>query len=159
MGKLIKLIIDECLSEPVVESLRPFLVKAGVSFDLQSVVKYQREGVADKVWIPKIAADGGWVVISSDRGKRNKSEKVDEKLPYLCRLHRVTHVLLSGTIHNEKAFAKGQALVAVWQQLLEAGDVKRGTRFKLRRRSGCDGYVLSNDDAKQLKSETPASPV
>lgn len=152
-----KLIFDECLSEPVLESLRPFLERVGIKLVLRSVVKYQRDGVPDKEWIPKIAAEGGWIIISSDRGKRNKREKFDEKLPYLCRSHRVTHVLLSGLIHNEKAFVKGQAVVAVWKELVASATATRGTRFKLKKRDRCDGFALQNDDVQQGKDVKKAA--
>lgn len=148
-----KLIFDECLSEPVVEALRPFLERVGVKLTLQAVVKYQRDAVPDKEWIPAIAREGGWIVISSDRGMRNKRERFDEKLPYLCRAHRVTHVLLSGTIHNLNAFGKGQAIVAVWRELVATADATRGTRFKLKMRERRDGFTLTNDDAR------PARPI
>jgi hypothetical protein len=143
----IKLIFDECLSAPVVEALRPFLERSGVSLKTKSVVEIQKAGTADSVWIPKVALEGGWIVISSDRGK-SKREKFDEKLPYLCRLHRITHVLLSARVHDLKLFEKGQAVVAVWQDLLKVRDVTAGARFMLKKRDHSDGFQLVNSDLK-----------
>jgi hypothetical protein len=142
------------LSEPVVEALRPFLEKSGVVFQSKGVVSFQRAGVKDKEWIPKIAAEGGWVVLSADRGRRNRTgELPHEKLPFLCRLHRVTHVLLSGTIQGSSVFVKGQAVVAVWKDLVRTAKAPAGTRFKLTKRSGGIGYVLINADGE----DTPPS--
>jgi hypothetical protein len=146
-----KLIFDECLGEPVVEALRPFLEKSGVKLVAMSVVSYQRAGVKDIEWIPKIAKEGGWVVLSADRGKRNRvGELPHEKLPFLCRTHRVTHVLLSGSLQSSKTFIKGQALVAVWREILTAATAPAGTRFVLTKRSGGTGYSLVNADTKAI---------
>jgi hypothetical protein len=151
-----KLIFDECLSAPILESLKSFLQTAGVSLTFKGIVEHQRSGVTDKDWIPKIALEGGWVVISSDRGKRRGGEPPDEKLPFLCRKFRVTHVLLSGSIHSEKAFVKGQAIVAVWRELLTVTSATRGTRFQIKKNSSGTGYFLYNEDAKErVKVDSP----
>jgi hypothetical protein len=157
LSEEIKLIFDECLSRPIVEALRPFLEKSGVSLKTESVVETQRSGIADKVWIPKIAAEGGWIVISADRGKSNR-EKFSEKLPYLCRAHRVTHVLLSARVHELTLFAKGQALVAVWAEFLKVKSAVAGTRFMLKKRDRGDGFQLVNSDTPQPPRQPGGAP-
>jgi hypothetical protein len=140
-----------------VEALRPFLEKSGVSLKTYSVVEIQRSGIADKVWIPKIASEGGWIVVSADRGKSNR-EKFSEKLPYLCRAHRVTHVLLSARVHELTLFAKGQALVAIWPEFLKVKSALAGTRFMLKKRDRGDGFQLVNVDAPEIMHELRPAP-
>ncbi len=153
MSKELKIIFDECLSEPVVDSLRPFLERSGVTLKLKGVVSFQKAGTPDSVWIPQIAAEPGWIVISSDRAK-SKSERLDQNLPHLCREHRVTHILLSSTVHNLKLFDKARAIVAVWNDLLKASEVKAGTRFLLKKHHRDDTFILVNTDLKMPTKKT-----
>lgn len=49
---------------------------------LKHIVEFQREGVTDQIWIPRIALEG-WIIITPDRGKSNRGGK----LPRLCIQH------------------------------------------------------------------------
>lgn len=153
MTREIKVIFDECLSHLMMESLRPFIERDGQTLILKAVIEYQKAGVPDKEWIPKIAAEGGWIVISADLGRQNKREKRDEKLPYLCRLHGVTHVLLSPGVHALSDFEKGQAIIAVWRKIAKTAKAPAGTRFSLRQNHTKNGFLLVNADDEAKKRE------
>lgn len=148
MIREIKLIFDECLSHSMMAALLPFLQRDGRTVQLKAVVDYQKSGVPDKEWIPKIAKEGGWIVTTADWGRQNKKEKRDEKLPYLCRLYGVTHILLTPKVHELQDFEKGQALTAVWRNIVKATKVAPGTRFSLRHNHQRTGFLLVNLDDK-----------
>ena len=148
----VKLIFDECLSHLTMESLRPFLIRAGQELFMKSVVvEYQKKGVPDKVWIPEIAAGDGWIVITADNGKKNKNEAADEKLPFLCRHHRVTHIIMSSSVHALKGWDKGQAIVSVWTDIVAATTKTRGTRFRLCHNQAKTGFHLIDWDEREAE--------
>jgi hypothetical protein len=78
-----KFLFDECIGRPLVERLRTFL-QVGDD-EIVSILDRQKEGVLDEDWVPEIAADGCWVVVSADRGRLASK---GAKLPRLCREDR-----------------------------------------------------------------------
>jgi hypothetical protein len=66
---------------------------------------------------------------------------------------------LSGSIHAEKSFVKGHAIVAVWRELRSVGSAVRGTRFQLKKSSSGNGYFMFDEDTKQrVEPVTPSDP-
>ena len=97
--------------------------------EFRHVCDFFQQGTYDSVWIPQIASEEGWIVITSDGG-RNPSK--GGKLPELCREHKITHVILSPTLHNKTAADKVAALLLVWNEIELLQKVPPGSRFKLR---------------------------
>ena len=87
-------------------------------------------GIADNDWIPLLGEEGGWIVISADRASRGP--KTGGKLPLLCYIHKITHVLLSGKLNGKRGNEKIAALSLVWSQITELYKEVPGTRFNLR---------------------------
>lgn len=140
----IRLLFDECLGAPIMESLAPLLAQGSDRFRLMHVLEFQKQGVPDSEWVPRIAAEG-WIVITTDRGKRNKREAHEEKLPYLCRLYRVTHILLSATLHHRRGIEKAIAIASVWSGLIAAASATRGTRFSLQITAAGHARLVNTD--------------
>jgi len=133
-----RFLFDECLSRPAVEELA-----SRKQFEAVSLVGLLGEqGVLDSEWIPRIAADGRWIVITTDAGKRPSR---GGKLPRLCREHKVTHVVISSTIHRKRTQEKLEALVAVWDEIARLNEAPPGTRFKLRYRPAKGSGILKLD--------------
>ena len=107
MSTSVKFMFDECLGEPMMEKLRQ-IVPGTRHF--AHVVSYFRRGVTDDVWIPELAKEGGWVIVSGDRGRGSAK---GGKLPLLCMQYKITHVLLSATLQNKKAHERLAALALV----------------------------------------------
>lgn len=105
-------------------------------------------GAKDADWIPKVV-DGGWIVISEDRGMNSGS---GDKLPVLCVQSGVTHVLVMPAIlKNGGQFEKMRAVLAVWPKLLALIAAAPGTRLKLK-------YANSERSAFRLEEAKPAPP-
>jgi hypothetical protein len=79
--------------------------------------------------VPKLANEG-WIVITADGGKGGKSK--GEKLPKLCHLNKITHVILSSKIHHKPVFEKTRCLIAVWNDIIRLPEEPPGSRFSLR---------------------------
>ncbi len=85
-------------------------------------------GTPDSKWVPEISKQGGWVVITGDRGKKSK---VEDKLPLICRSQFVTHVMFSGGLNKRPAYYKGVAIATRLPELLETADAAPGTGYGL----------------------------
>ena len=124
-----RFLIDECIGKPSMMAL-----KALVPDDLEfaHICDIFGQGAQDKDWIPQIAEEGRWVVITSDGGKKSNR---GGKLPRLCEENGITHVVMSPSLHSKRADEKVAALVMVWDRLMTLGNEVPGTRFKLQYRA------------------------
>ena len=117
-----------------------------VVFD-HTKLKYH-QGIEDQDWIPKIAEEGGWVVISPDKGKHSR---VEERLPALCLEYGITHLLLSAKVHDKSAEEKIKAVCDLWVQIEALADLANGSRYHMKIRSignGADYTFYIHPDAK-----------
>lgn len=121
-----RFLFDECIGKPVMESIRQ-LVQSAAAF--AHICDYLNQGVLDAEWVPRIAADGGWVVITADGGKQSKR---GNKLPDLCRHYGITHVVLSAKLHGLKSREKAAAVAALRAEIEKLSDEPAGSRFRLR---------------------------
>src|SRR5438105_1695297 len=121
-------------------------IKAAVSISLDEsefshVLDFQIQGVHDQDWIPRIAQEGNWIVITGDRGRRGKASK-GEKLPVVCKAHGVTHVVLSKTIHHKTSLDKMAAILSVWSDIQKLADAPKGSQHVLRLRGKSPGTPI-----------------
>jgi hypothetical protein len=112
---------DECLSKPSTEKLME-RVGGGYAFGHIS-------GEKDRNWIPRIAKQGRWVVITSDCGKQSPHK---DRLPRICAENNVTHLLLTQSIHRLPMQEKQEILFQKWEEIVGLGDHPPGSRFYLR---------------------------
>ena len=105
------------------------LVPKGVEF-YHLIDKYA-SGDQDEDWIPKLRIEGGWVVITADAGRNSK---VGQKLPDLCVIHRVTHIILKGQLHHKTTLEKSDLIAGAWPRLQSAFSAPHGSRYLLRLR-------------------------
>jgi len=127
VNETIKILFDENFGEPLVSALAEFMSLYHEDVEICHLFKFAKASEKDEVWIPRIAP-GGWLVVSTDRGKRCGGKK----LPAICREHKVTHILLSTSLHDAKHFEKIRAFVAVWPRVVMAARFEKGTRYSLR---------------------------
>lgn len=128
MSRTLKFLFDECLGKPLVDQLRTLCGESADRF--ASILDRQAEGVADEEWIPLLAAEGDWIVLSADRGKIVTR---GAKLPNLCREYKITHVLLSAKVHRQPAMVKLHIFATIWPKLVEKVEsAEPGERFVLR---------------------------
>jgi hypothetical protein len=139
---LARFLFDECLSRPVVEndlvrSLRLF----GSGAEVAHLITKFGEGAKDLVWIPEVAKERGWIIITADQGIHSKKS---EKLPKICRAYGVTHVMISRGLHKRTMFYKALAISSVWGKLLALADVPRGGGYRLSMIGDSGGFQLAN---------------
>ena len=123
-------LFDECIGKPVMQKLK-LLVSENIEF--QHIVDKFASGEKDEDWIPKLGTEGGWVVITSDAGKHSRR---GHKLPDLCSEYKVTHIILSNSLHQRTNLDKIKWLGAAWQYIEVLHDKPPGSRFHMRLKSG-----------------------
>jgi hypothetical protein len=80
----------------------------------------------DEVWVTKLTSSGH-VVISGDRGTHSKPF---ERLPRICKEHKITHILLSdGMHHKASGFERARAIIVLWHEIVTACDDVPGSRY------------------------------
>jgi hypothetical protein len=134
----IRFLFDECVigRRTVERELTDSLALFGAAAELAHLFDKFPPGTADSVWIPQIASEGGWIVITSDRGKTSRKS---EKLPLICRELGVTHVVLSAGLHKRSTHYRVLAISSCWPQLIAAADAPGGTRFTVSIHTGKRG--------------------
>ena len=131
---------------PLVKAMEPLLVTYHEPVVVKHVLDFQGQGETDDKWVPRLAAED-WIVISCDRGKQFGGPK----LPALCQHFKVTHVLVSGTLHGKKQFEKARAVITVWPELVKLTTAVKGTRFSLRMGPSVNAILVElNADGKQV---------
>lgn len=121
-----KLLFDENFGRPLVEALGRLIKFSREEVEVRHIIELRHGGRKDDEWVPEVAG-GDWLVLTCDRGK-----SAGPKLPQLCREAGLSHVLVSGGLHNSPQFEKARAVLAVWPALVEACAEAAGTRFSLR---------------------------
>jgi hypothetical protein len=136
----VRFLFDECISRPAVErQIRDSLQLYGGDAEVAHLFDKFPPASPDKEWIPSIAKEGGWIIISADRGTHSRK---DERLPNICRELGVTHVLLSASLHRRNMYFKALAISSCWHDLIEAADSPPGTGFSLIMRETKSGHVF-----------------
>lgn len=151
MTQPIRFFFDECLSHLVVErQIRDSLQLYGADAEVAHLFGKFSEGMPDAKWIPELSKEGGWIVISSDRGTHSRK---DERLPLICRELDVTHVLLSASLHRRNMYYKSLAITTCLPSLIDAASYPPGTGFSLSLRNERFCFKKLND-AKSVQIST-----
>jgi PIN like domain len=148
-----RFLFDECIGKPLMESILGLVM---TDAEFVHITDYFSQGVKDPDWIPRLAAEGGWVVISADAGKQSKK---GDKLPELCWEFGITHVLLSTKLHLRSSAVKASAIASMWNQIEPLTKATPGSRYLLRYKEtkGRRGVILVLED-KGLRPETGDGP-
>src|SRR5438046_306590 len=114
---------DENLSGSVMRDLLAWIVPPPVFDNVRS--KYQ-QGIWDEVWIPQVAEEGGWTVISLDLAKYKNQ---GGPLPALCLENDVTCVLMSGAINQRRNSYRTAILCHLWSHIEQIAAGPAGLRY------------------------------
>src|SRR5262249_955669 len=117
---------DECLGQPMMAVLKDAIPDDVV---FEHISQRFLEGDPDQEWIPQLASEGDWVIITSDRGRRGK---IGVKLPVLCAKYGVSYAAFAASLHNQPAAQKLGALLSVWADVMKVHDAKPGSAFTIR---------------------------
>ncbi|MBL8868066.1 MAG: hypothetical protein JNK93_21145 [Planctomycetia bacterium] len=142
-------LFDECIGKPLMLQLRQIVATES---EFVHICDYYRQGIKDAEWVPRIAAEGRWVVITSDGGKGSKK---GEKLPDLCLAHSLTHVILSSTLHKKNSREKVAVIAPLWSGIESLAFEPAGGRWQLRYRAA-KGSNLLRLELRKIESGSPS---
>lgn len=121
-----------------------------------------RQGSLDVDWTQIIQSQGGWIVVSCDKGKQ-RGEKARLKGPPLhliCPARKITAFFLGGKASNRSGFHKATEGISLWPAMVERyNTAEPGTRFRIRRTT--NGLTLAqwplaaNEVLPDLSNEPP----
>lgn len=124
--KTVKLFFDNCIGYPISEAIGKLLQFHTTKFEVKHINDYFVDSTPDEKWIPDISNDD-WIVITADRARRYGGKK----LPSICNQYNVTHILLSGKLHNAKQFEKAKAIIGQISNIIDIANEDKGGRFSL----------------------------
>jgi len=123
----VKLLIDECIGKGIYASVKPSLDSAQPPITHAHILDFNKaSGVADDVWVPRVA-QGGWVVVTGDTG----AKKLGAPLQIIMPQYKVTGVYFSGKLQQQPGQVKISALIWMLQHRHRVESAPQGTRFKL----------------------------
>jgi hypothetical protein len=137
-----KLLFDECIGKPYIDALKIFggNNRHPPFAEIFHLFDKFKPGEDDAVWIPQLANEE-FILISADRAKRGRRKK-SSNLPRLCAKYGLRHILLGGSLSQQKMFDKVLAVLSVWHEILAVGDSAAGTRYNLEHKTrGCATLV------------------
>jgi hypothetical protein len=129
VSEQLKFLFDEnLLGVPGVKDLASIYDKSPERPILRHYLEVFSSGEDDDVWIP-VAGKEGYIIISSDRARRSGGAK----LPFVCHLNGVVHILVSGKVHSMNNVQKVEAIISVWSEIMsQVSAAAPGTGFLLR---------------------------
>lgn len=122
-----RLYFDECCSRRLASELKLLFSSDIPPLITAHVLDHYEPGTGDSNWLQPLKDDSAWIVITQDRGRDPKKEK----LPVVCRQLEVTHVTLSAAIINGGYSKQKAALLAVWSGLQQLHRVPPGSHVRL----------------------------
>jgi hypothetical protein len=124
-----RFLFDECFARPVVENQVAELFNLyRANTEVVHLFSKFSSGTPDRTWIPQVACEGRWVIVSADQGKQSKK---GQKLPEICREFRVTHIMLSAKLHMQNMYKKVLAINYCLPSIFEASCNAAGTGYLL----------------------------
>jgi hypothetical protein len=124
----IKLFFDQCLSTRLP---RIVLQTYAENFDGQLAATHLsdcfKRDEDDANWVPKLADQSNWIIITADRGKDSKKEK----LPVLCSRLGISHIAMTPSFHQAGYLVHKHGILALFPQIVCVPHLPKGTRVTM----------------------------
>jgi len=123
----VKLFFDNCLSKKLPKVLQSVYGEDQPELQVKHLTDFFLADDQDEDWLPLLEEDRGWIVVTADRGKDPKKEK----LPVLCTQLQITHVSMTSAVHAAGYVAHRHAFLSLFPQFCCLGYLPKGTRVVL----------------------------
>jgi hypothetical protein len=127
VNQLLKLFFDECCSKRLANRIRDACSTDNLSVQTKHLSEFCGLGEADEDWLPLLEKQGGWIVITADRGKDPKKQK----LPRICANLGITHISLTPALIKAGYQAHEDALLSVFSEISHIHLLPKGTKVSL----------------------------
>jgi PIN like domain len=122
----LKLFFDECCSKRLAKVIRDTCSPDNLNVQTKHLCEFGL-GKADEDWLPLLEKQGGWIVITADRGKDPKKQK----LPRICSSLGITHISLTPALIKAGYQAHENALLSVFSEISHIHLLPKGTKVSL----------------------------
>ena len=127
-----KIFLDECIAHPIAARLLHYYTPAYPSLKVRHLFEEYRAKRCDSVWVPNLAEQGGWIIITKDRGKHSSQGKSGKpRLPDLCIEYKITCVAISNKLGHAKAAEIQEAIDEAMRNIQAIYAAPAGTIVKL----------------------------
>lgn len=126
MIRPLRLYFDACCSKKLPPELLEFYRIDYPDLETAHLLDHYACDTEDSKWLDRFQS-GGWIVITCDRGR----DKKKERLPLICRSRGITHIAFTATLLKKGPTAQKTALVAVWSEILHLDKYPPGTQVVL----------------------------
>src|SRR5438128_8454706 len=123
----IKLFFDECCSKRLARRVSEVYSQVHPGIQTKHLSEFCACSTPDETWIPLLEKEQDWIIITADRGRDSKKQK----LPLICFRIGVTHISMTPALKNAGYAVHEKALFAVWDQILMVPLLPAGTRVAL----------------------------
>ncbi len=128
---MIRLTADECVAPKRFRELIPELLANNPPIHAVHLLDLmRRQGVRDDVWARVLGRQGGWIMLTGDRGRTRAGSP---RLPVVLPLERVTGVFLTGALQSAGGDVKVAAVRWLVQRITTVAEAPAGTRFAIGR--------------------------
>lgn len=127
-----RFLIDECLAPTLIQSyLKPHVevTEDAVEFTYFKDKFGPNSTWKDRDFVPELAKDGRWVILSSDLSKNGP--RLDS-MRIACRTHKQTLICLSSAIYQSKLEGYGPQFTMHWANIMQAAAGPRGGQYQIR---------------------------
>ena len=124
---MLKLFLDECCSKRLARLISDTCSTDNLSVQTKHLSDFCELGKADEDWLPLLEKQGGWIVITADRGRDPKKQK----LPRICACLGITHISLTPALIREGYQAHEKAILSVFSEIIHLHLLPRGTKVSL----------------------------
>lgn len=131
--------VDECLPPQLADTyLLPHVELSSLAAEVRHYVdKFGPNSKwKDKDFIPELARDKRWIVLTADKGAKSTYK---ESMRTLCRIHKVTLVWISSHLHKSGLEYFGPQIMSHWKSVLTAANGPRGSQSHIALKNHRDG--------------------
>jgi hypothetical protein len=133
VSQSLKLIFDECCSKRLARKIVEIYEECYPGLQTKHLSDLCKPGTNDEDWIPMLEKDKEWIILTADRGKDAKKQK----LQVICSRFGITHIAFTSAVMRDGYKAQKQALLCVWPQIMRVPLIARPKRVSL-------GYRMFN---------------
>lgn len=127
MNPSFKLFFDECCSKRLARRIVEIYSECYPEIQTKHLFDFWAPGADDPDWIAFLQKEKDWIVITADRGKDPKKQK----LPLICAKLKVTHISLTPALCHAGYKEHKQALLSLWPQIMKSPLAPKGTKISL----------------------------
>jgi PIN like domain len=123
----LKLFFDQCCSKRLARVISETCSTHNLVVETKHLSEFCRCSTPDEKWLPSLKKQGDWIVVTADRGKDPKKQK----LPLICSSWGITHISLTPALVKAGYAAQEKALRVVFPELMHAHLLPKGTKVSL----------------------------